>query len=634
MCGIAGIIGNSSKVKNFEEICFKTLEHRGPDGKGSYENEKIQLAHTRLSIIDLSIKGKQPMSTDNDRYVIVFNGEIYNYKEIKEELKLKGENFYSESDTEVVLKSFKIWGKNCLNKFEGMFAFLIWDNKMNTAFFARDKVGEKPFLFSIEKNNFIFASEYKALTTLLKKEKKLNFSTLNLYLNYNYTPEPHSLLEDIEKLPAGHYGFFNLNEAKLEVKEYWSLRNIKNTNKITEKNKIYDEILNEIEKSVELTLTSDVPVMIALSSGIDSSLIASIIKKRNISAITIGYGTNKKNDELENARKFCNKNNIKFNGIKIKTEEFVNFFPELIKKSVEPIADPALYIYYRINHEASKLGFKVLINGNGADEIFYGYDDYNNLITTNNLIKKYTFLRKFQNILSENIKKIIFRLIKSNKVPLYIKNILLKIIIIDAERPNDQLSMRFSNEFSDALKYSKKFYGSNMSSINTNNIFDPLKTTLDEQKDIKYCIQKFLFKSWLTSNIFRISDGIGMSVSVENRSPYVNSNLISKLISLNTNFKPNEYFNKKILKMVAKNKLTTDILEMKKQGAEPPVNDWIVSVVNNYKDILNNGILEKEKVINYEQIEKYDFKKKEFSYYYYLYKLIILEFWCIKIFKD
>lgn len=634
MCGLAGNISENYKVQNFEKICYDNLNHRGPDDRGSYENKNIQLAHTRLSIIDLSEKGKQPMKIDNNRYVIVFNGEIYNYKAIKEELKLKGENFNSNSDTEILLRSYKIWGVDCLNKFEGMFSFLIWDNHEKIAFFARDRAGEKPFLYSIEDNNFLFASEYKALTAIMNKKQKINFSSINLFFNYNYTPEPFTLLENINKLRAGHYGFFYFDKKKIEIKKYWDVNQINKKINTFDKEKIYEELLDEIKNSIQLTLNSDVPIAISLSSGVDSSLIASIIKEKNdISAITVGYGSKNKNDELNDVKKFCLKNNIKFYGINIETQEFIDFLPNLVVKSDEPTADPALYLYYRINLEASKLGYKVLINGNGADEIFYGYDDFNNIITTNNLIKKFSLLNKFQNFFNTNFQYLIFRLIKSDRISTIIKNILLKLIIINAKRPKNQISFTNSNETIDAKRYSDLFSGKSMDNIDENQIFAPLNTSKEEQKDIKSCAQKVLFETWLTGNIFSISDRIGMSVSVENRTPFVNSSLISKLNSVKDIFKPSEYFSKKILKEVAKKNLDIEILNRNKQGNEPPVYKWIIAVVNKYKIVLKNGILENNKVIDFDKIEKYDYAKNEFGYYFHLYKLIILEFWYKNIFK-
>jgi len=373
MCGITGIVSQNPgyDINKIIMAMTETLTHRGPDGTGTFIEGTIALGHCRLSIIDLSTGG-QPMYSIDKRYTIVFNGEIYNYIELREELQKEGFSFLTHSDTEVLLNAYIKWGTACLDRFIGMFAFAIWDSLEQTLFCARDRLGKKPFLYFWDNTTFAFASELKAFMHIPGFESRLNSEAVDLYFALGYIPAPDTIFKKINKLPAGH--FLQFKENNISVQRYWHPENVlyKPTYNI---NSLKEEFNYLFSESIRIRLRSDVPVGIFLSGGVDSSAIAYEIAKQgnqNITALTASFDFDK--TDLPFAIDVGKNLGIPVNIIIIGSN-ISNDFEQICKCYDEPFSDTANIPAFYISREASKY-CKVIISGDGGDEIFGGYTHY------------------------------------------------------------------------------------------------------------------------------------------------------------------------------------------------------------------------------------------------------------------
>jgi len=283
MCGIVGKINFNNKEVEEKTLTqmMEKIKHRGPDDNGYFIDEGVGLGFVRLSVIDLSSAGHQPMISDDDKLVLIYNGEIYNYLELREELKNKGHTFKSNTDTEVILKSYEEWGEACLNKFNGMWAFVIYNKETKEIFGARDRFGVKPFYYCKNEESFLFASEIKSFHQHPKFVKSINYNILPYYFQFGYIPAPGTIFNRCHKLQAGHYLTYNLTTKETTLHNYW---NVKSFYQKETFNKSESEILKDIESiledSLRLRMISDVPVGIFLSGGYDSSLVSALLQKK------------------------------------------------------------------------------------------------------------------------------------------------------------------------------------------------------------------------------------------------------------------------------------------------------------------------------------------------------------------
>jgi len=397
MCGVCGEINFNNqgvKAETIQRMC-EVLAHRGPDDEGmvlmrdgrfletkgslqSHLNEngfEVGLGHRRLAIIDLSDAAHQPMCNENGSVWIVYNGEIYNFRELKKELKYKGHLFKSNSDTEVILHGYEEWGVECLNRFRGMFAFAIWDNNRKLLFMARDRLGKKPLLYFNQNGQFAFASEIKALLQIPGVEGKVNNSALHHYLTYQYVPSPYSIFEEIRKLPPAHYLLYNGSE-NLKIERYWKLHFSSKSNPCKDQFELCDRIRAKLEESVKLRLISDVPLGAFLSGGVDSSIIVGIMAKLSgqpVKTFSIGF-EEKEFDELSCARMVSNYFATEHHEFIVKPNA-IEILPKLVWHYNEPFADSsAIPTYYVAN--LTKDFVKVVLTGDAGDENFAGYPRY------------------------------------------------------------------------------------------------------------------------------------------------------------------------------------------------------------------------------------------------------------------
>jgi len=379
MCGISGILGSGDAIKRLTRMT-QAMRHRGPDSTGIYESDidAVYLGHNRLSIIDLSENGKQPFFSTDRNYVIVLNGEIYNYKELKQELEQEY-SFQSMTDTEVVLASYIKWGKDCLHKFTGMFAFAIWHIPSKKLFAARDRFGVKPFYYHVNEKELVFASEIKAIWAA-GIEKKMNLPVWSSYLSYGtFGSIEDCFWQDIKQLPGGYTLEYSIGSLPQITKWYDFEKSIAARTEPTEEK--LEKYFNRLQKSIEYRFRSDVPVGFNVSGGLDSSLLLTLINRTfpssSIEAFTFTTG-NSDYDELPWVREMLKLSPSPLNVVETNAQKIPEIFEQVSSFEDEPFGGIPTLTYSMLFREASLKGIKVLLDGQGMDETWAGYDYYHN----------------------------------------------------------------------------------------------------------------------------------------------------------------------------------------------------------------------------------------------------------------
>src|SRR6202790_1290197 len=375
MCGICGKL-NFERDNEVSQQLLKamadSIAHRGPDDDGYYLSGQIGLGFRRLSIIDLA-GGHQPLPTPEENVLRVFNGEIYNYQELREDLLKKGHVFSTKADTEVIVHLYEEYGEAGIQSLRGMFAFAIWDQKQQKLLLARDRVGIKPLYYGVTSQGVVFASEMKAILVDPQIKREILPSTVDRFLTFGYVPGEETLLKGIYKLPAG--SFMVAKNGKTEVKQYWDLHF--SSSSITLKD-AEEQLLEILEESVRLHMISDVPVGFLLSGGVDSTamlLLASQKTDHPISSYTVGFANSGVADERPFARLAAEKYGSEHHEISISSKEFADFLPKYVWHMEEPVCEPPAVALYYVSKLARNY-VKVLISGEGGGEAFAGYQNY------------------------------------------------------------------------------------------------------------------------------------------------------------------------------------------------------------------------------------------------------------------
>ena len=576
MCGISGISNFENKPSfNIGKIMNDAINRRGPDDTAYFHNEIIFFGHKRLSIIDLE-KSKQPMQSQETGSILIFNGEIYNFRELKKDLINLGYSFETQGDTEVLLKSYDAWGINSLKKLEGMFAFAIWDEKRKKLVLARDKLGEKPLFFSVLKNyGFIFSSEIKSFLASkeLKKNFSLNFEAINQYLSLNYLLGQTTFLNEIFSLPPASYleiNKFNYNNLDLiKPKNYWALHSFfKNkTNDTFEQ--ASEKLYNMLKQSTELRMFSDVNNGTFLSGGMDSSAISFNLKEINNHKMTAHNIAFKEEDfnEYSDAEYLSKRLNIDLMSYILPNgENLVNDFPSIVQAMDQPMSDTSFLSTFYLSKFSSKKS-KVVLSGDGADELLCGYDTYlaskiKKFLPNNNLVKN--VLSSLKIFFKPSISKISldYKFNKfTNGIPYedYQSHILWREIFSSSEKKN-------------LCKFQEKF-----SSNDT--ILEYINNKQKLVSDLEFfdqCIYLDL-TTWLPNDILYKIDRSTMHHSQETRLPFLDSRLIEYLCKLPSSFKFNFFKRKKLLRHCLRNKLPKKTLQKKKSGFNTPIGLWLIN---------------------------------------------------------
>ena len=600
MCGIYGYIGLQNDItlkKMSVAMC-----HRGPDAQGFWgdEDAKVFLGQNRLAIIDLSIAATQPLFNEDESVVLVFNGEIYNFQELREELVQKKHVFKSHSDSEVLVHLYEEEGRDMLHRIRGMFAFAIYDKKKNELFVARDHFGIKPLYIFQSENHFAFASEMKALQQHPEVKFDVNPQAVLDHLSFLWCPFPKTIANDVCKLEPG-------TALILEggiVKEKWSFYDIPYTGKyanITEVQAI-EQLDILLEKSIKEQLVSDVPLGLFLSGGVDSSLIAAYVRKlhptQKIQAFTIdiqGADMEGNPNDLPYARKVAKDLNLDLEEIIVTPQEVLKYLEELTFILDEPLADPAAVNVLLITKIARERGYVVLLSGAGGDDIFSGYRRHQAMHMDQKLFKIPAFLRKAMEATGKNI-PIVHP--KIRKVRKYLQHfgasmndrLLSYYYWLDEAKAHSLLTKSFDEK----LK--------NYSSLkNLEQIFQNIPNENDPLNKMLYLESKF----FLVDHNLNYSDKMSMYNSVETRVPFMDVRVVDFAASLPVDLKFKNGQAKYILKKVAEKYLDKDVIYRKKTGFGAPLRQWILNDFQPLFDrYLNKDILRKQGVFDHDAVWK------------------------------
>jgi asparagine synthase (glutamine-hydrolysing) len=637
MCGIIGVFHRERGQRPVLSTQYvRNLAHRGPDGSGVYSDPHVELGHTRLAIIDLTEGGHQPMTYSEGRYVVTYNGEIYNYVELRSELEAYGERFVSSSDTEVLLAAYKVWGRECVSRFRGMFAFALWDENEKTLFLARDRCGEKPLFYHRDGACFSFASELKGLLPLLQSRPALDPAVVDMYLHYQYVPEPYTLLLGVQKLPAAHTLVLSPDNWHAEPVRYWNIEDTPDISGLpTDSGGILRCIRDGVEEAVKFTLRSDVPVGVALSGGIDSGVIAALAQKHSsqpMHAFSVGYPGRPPYDEREQARRLAEQLGAIIHEVELPVDSFVDFFPKLVHIMDEPIADPAAFGHYSVPKAASEMGIKVLLTGIGGDELFWGYSWPSRAVAVNEALARIPPLAYAAPLLaSVKVQRLLKRLGNSRRVPAVMRQWAgLLGELGDTHTPEGQLHFcTVAPDFNDAQRIKKTVYGPAMQTLAADNPFRPTDIGPRSQNQIPAAIIRLLFDTWLVSNSLSLGDRVSMAVGVEARLPFLDTQLIELIMALRRRHPDHGLGQKRLLRAALKGVLPDEVLTRPKAGFQPPVWEWLSGVVTRYGHNLRDGNLVKAGILG---DNKADYVLQQVSNQgwpglFFAYKLVLLEMW-------
>lgn len=617
MCGIVGIFHFKGNAPRLGAEATAPLDHRGPDAKGYYHDYHISLGHTRLAVLDLSEQAGQPMRSHDGRYVITYNGEIYNHLELRSRLEAGGAQFRTRADTEVVLEAYRLWNKDCVKHFRGMFAFALWDSVEQALFLARDRCGERPLVYYQDTERFLFASEIKALAPLLAQKPDLDPSAVDMYLHYQYTPEPFTLLKGVRKLPAAHTLTLSPYSQQTEPERYWCLEALPAVTGLpTDTPGILRCIRDALEEAVKLTLRADVPVAVALSGGIDSSAIAALAQKHYpepMHAFSVGYPGRPPYDEREQAKALAKQLGMIFHEVEIPVDQFVDFFPTLVRIMDEPIADPAAFGHYSIPRAARDMGIKVLLSGIGGDELFWGYKWAAQAAWINQVSTLRPWHRRLLSV-SPSVRS-------AAKAA------------AGAATPAGFLHFfDLTPDFVHAKNNLPSLYGPAMAELAKLNAYKPVDIGARTGKQLPAAIMRILFDTWLVSNCLTLGDRVSMGASVETRLPFLEPGLIELVMALRRQTPDHTLGQKAWLRAALKGLLPDDVLSRPKAGFQPPVTEWLSGVMNRYGGFLGGGALQKAGIISSEY-RKHVIQDKNWNNLSLLYKIILLEMWFENIFS-
>jgi len=556
MCGIylTNIPYDTAEV----ETKLKSIAFRGPDFTGIEKIDGITFGHLRLSILDLDPRANQPMAFEH--LTIVYNGEIYNYQDIKKELSAIGYQFKTESDTEVLLLGYKHWGKNILDKINGMFAFSIYDATTNKIFSARDRLGVKPFYYSWNDGKFEICSQIKPLLA----GKEINEDAISMFLDCMFIPSPYTIVKNVFKLPPGNFMEFDLGTNELSIEEYWNLNPVKLQNISYEdaKKELHDLLID----AVKIRLQSDVPIGSFLSGGIDSALVSSIASKisdSKINTFSIGFD-NPNYDESKIAEQYATILDTNHTTTICSPNDVLKLIPKLTEVYDEPFADDSALPSLLLN-KVTKQYVTVALSGDGGDESFIGYNHFDSLIQHKKIIDTPYGIRK-----------------------LIAKSGILKVFGMDTHRIKNALLTKGRNDFIE-------------------NIFSRKGFLLKEKKQ-DYMKHYQGFKSWSTDFLQRAADlniklwlendsnvkvdRASMAYSVEVRSPFLDYRVVEFARSLPMHFRYEKGRQKKILRDILKEYIPEEVFDQPKHGFSVPIGDWMrTELKDEFMSVLNDEFL-------------------------------------------
>ncbi|MEK7497295.1 MAG: asparagine synthase (glutamine-hydrolyzing) [Patescibacteria group bacterium] len=618
MCGIVGYVGDVSREKIAKML--QVTNHRGPDDNGVFIRGNVGLGNNRLAVIDLTPKGHQPMFDDKKSVCIVYNGEIYNFKEVRRELE-KEFKFKSNSDTEVIIYAYKKWGVSCLERLNGMFAFVIYDMEKDLLFGARDRLGEKPLKYFFDEKTLVFASEIKGILPVLKEKPKMDMEAISDYLTLQYVPAPKTGFENIYKLPPASYFIFK--NGKLKVYKYWSLDFSEKLN--LSEDEWIDLLEQKINETVKGRMVSDVPIGAFLSGGVDSSAVTAFMAKnsaKKISTFSIGF-KNSQFDESEYAKKVAKLYKTDHSTLMVDSKMFLEEFSKTADYYDEPFADnsllPTLFLSRFTRQKVT-----VALSGDGGDENFAGYDRYN-------IVKFGEYYKFFPKWMRD-----------------FLVNPLTDSLYSLSPRPLTQRIKTFSNTFNKPFYYKylsyRSFFSNNDKKIILSDSFRKVKDTfLIGRNDYNSKISKLDnalnmdINSYLPEDLLYKVDIASMSVSLEVRAPLLDYQLMELTAKMPDNLKINALNKKYIFKkmLLEKKILPEKIVNRSKQGFIAPIGSWLKTDLKDYVlDQLNSKKFRQAGLFDNEKLDKYiaEYYSTNLNYHNNIFALLSLSNWINKYF--
>ena len=599
MCGIFGIIGNYNEAKAKKALAL--LSHRGPDYCGVMQRKNLFFAHQRLSILDENSRSHQPIIHKD--ILLSFNGEIYNFKELKNLLASEF-NFTTQSDSEVIIAAYLKWGVNFVVHLRGMFAIALMDKE--TLYLFRDRLGKKPLFFMQQNSNFYFASEIKALTPFLNTVE-MHQDALMSYLSFLAPTPPFTFFKGINKLASGEYLVFK--DTKFSVKRYFDLLDAR-PNIITDRDEALHTLDNLLQESISMRLDADMPIASLLSGGIDSATINSYALRNgvNMQTYTLGYKDFAKYDERQNAKESADFLGLKNRAVEISQNDFIDASDKVLDTLDEPLNDPASIPLYLLFEQIQKDGYKVVLSGEGSDELFLGYRQY----------FEYLDIEQLSKLRNKNWLKRYFRSnFSQNREWEHYKRIF-----------NETLLFRTSGEsFTDLQKNAlmKRNVKENQALKYLQSYRDRFEASPHSDESIWY--------SYIDLNLFQGEhfltklDRVSMAHSIESRTPFLDHKLASAIFSIDPKLRYEDGVTKSLLKQIMKPHLSEKILKRKKKGFSNPYMEYLI---NSQKVELIKEVNKQTGMFKTEELDAYIKSASTGGFKQHVWGLYVLSVWIKK----
>ena len=621
MCGIVGIHSSGAGINESTLIRMRdSFNYRGPDDAGIWADQQagVGFGHRRLSIIDPTPSGHQPMIDTHSGNVLTYNGEVYNYLEIRAQLKKDGFKFDTATDSEVILKAYSAYGVDCVKHFNGMFAFAIWDVSKNELFVARDRLGIKPFYYQMSNDGtFYFASEVKAIRVTNQTPTNINESLIDQYMSFGYIPGAHTLEKGIMRLLPGHRG--SVKNGQLSIEQYWDLEFTNNEDLGLDYYVEQGKTL--LNSAIDLRLRADVPLGIFLSGGIDSSAVVGLLAERTterLKTFSIAYDFGEEFNETKYARMISEKFNTDHHELFLTTEQFKSFIPDFSYLMDEPVTESAA-ISLQFLSQLTKDHVTVVLSGEGSDEIFGGYDLYKYMST----------IERYRNIVGPKIATIFGNTLgaalpKNSKLTKYLN------------LSTQQLSDRYKGISSYDERVKQRLYKPEFNQLLNQHSFaetEQFLSSLFEKNKNKDALSQMLYfdtKTWLVDDLLIKADRMSMAASLELRVPFLDYRLVEFAAKTPSKYKIQNGQGKYLLKEMMKGILPDEIINRKKMGFPTPLKMMFQGEMRDYAfDTLNSSDTKIHQYFNKAVIKRSleEHAANKHDHHRLLWQLVVLEEW-------
>lgn len=603
--------------------------HRGPDGSGEFLAPNVMLAMRRLSIIDIA-GGNQPLYNEDKSLVLVANGEVYNHVELRDDLRKRGHVFATRSDCETILHLYEEYGQDCVHHLRGMFAFAVWDINNKRLLLARDRMGEKPLYLFQQGDRLFFASELRALLATGLIPFDLEPAAINEFFHFGYVPEPRTPIRGIRKLPAGNLFAIDTEPFTIKQKCYWRLEDAPpvHGNPPT-------LIREELDRIGELVTRADVPVGVALSGGLDSSVVAAIAasaKPGNIHALTLGYEGRPHQDERSAARVLADALNMPFHEVEVRNDEVISFFPERAYLRDDPIADIAGHNYWAVSRLSRDCGIPVLLKGHGGDELFWGYKWVVEAVQRSQAKADGEtafgeFIRELKALMPANFSRAAIRRFAYRAAgPLFGWRPFLKRAKPGA---NQLVFYDLTEEFQIGEFARDRIFTDHFVAQVQNSRPEEVFRVPRPWKDIPVLITRLICDTYLVENGMAQGDRLSMANSVELRLPLCDYRLAELVVGLRK-ARPDHHLEPKTwLRQAMRSRIPAEVMNRPKRGFTPPGQVWLEGLLEKYGSTLTNGFLVRQQILHPDAARFLSRQHSRFSAWPELfYKCLILEYWC------